>query len=302
MFFRWLFLFFCSFEAFAFFSLPPCGPESQGFDFFQSQFASSDFCAVWNPDFFSNGNRCCAPLMPAKKIPPRFKFSSRGATGYCQAMTPEQKQYWRDHQEGRLGDILLLLQKESEEQAFCSFSNGFLVHGKPVLGTSENHLLVRSQGRCLNFGIDAMVGLLEWVGREIGKIYSDAQWVIGDIAAPRGGRIFGKSGKRSHISHTSGQDADVGFLKDARTNFHLERNWVLLKKIFRNPWACVQGVFLDRRHIARLRRFASEDPDWKKFSSKIKHIPGHSDHFHIRIARSGCRLSEVQMDDVEVVE
>jgi hypothetical protein len=296
-----LFSFFLISQAFAFFSLAPCAPESQSVDFFQweSPESMSYFCAAWNPDFFSNGNRCCAALMSAKKM---YRRVERGSTDYCQAMTSEQKQYLKDYREGKLGDILTVLQKRSEDQAFCSFSNGFLVHGKPVVGTSLNHLLVRSEQRCLNFGVDAMVGLLEWTGREIGKVYADAQLAIGDIAAPRGGRIFGRSGKRSHISHTSGQDADIGFLKDARTNFPLERNWTLLKKIFHNPWACVQGVFLDRRHIAKLRRFAGRDPDWKKFSSRIKHIPGHRDHFHVRISTSGCSLPAPGMDEPEVLE
>jgi len=96
----------------------------------------------------------------------------------------------------------------------------------------------------------------------------------------------------------NGQDADLGFLKVEPNRegagrfsreFRVAENWWLLKKIFSNPIACVKVVFLDRRHIRKLKKFAGSDPMWSRLSPFIRHVRRHHDHFHIRVGdKSGA--------------
>jgi murein endopeptidase len=151
-----------------------------------------------------------------------------------------------------------------------------------------------------------MVGLLEWTGRQVGKQYSDPSYsgvrlVVGDISAPRGGCLAGRSGPRGHASHTTGQDADISFLvahagRNSPVPFHTEfdakTNWWLIKQIFKNPYACVKVIFLDKKLIRKLGKFARNDADWTQYGRFIRHMPAHQNHFHVRIGagpgQAGC--------------
>jgi murein endopeptidase len=276
---------------------------------------SFEFCAKWNPDFTANGHQCCGKKIIYggrfhRKMMPKCS-QSRGPLGYCAEVTPEQKFYIEAVQSGRVPDVLAHLKHEAErrrEQAFCTVNNGFLAYGRPVLGTPYNRLHVQSPERCLNFGTDAMAGMLEWVGVQIaqeypGDAYSGLKLILGNISGPRGGCLIGRSGRRGHASHTSGQDADVGFLtvkKNGASPFHFHRqfdakvNWWFIKKLFENPFACIKGIFLDRRHIRALERHARKDPSWPLYHRFIRHMPGHNNHVHIRIGNTpglpGCSL------------
>jgi hypothetical protein len=98
-----------------------------------------------------------------------------------------------------------------------------------------------------------------------------------------------------------GRDVDLGFLVakkgiDVQPRFHRQfdpkMNWWLIKKLFKNPITCVQVIFLDRRHIHSLQRFARFDPDWEAYRHYIRHMPGHQNHLHVRIGdwpgEAGC--------------
>ncbi len=241
---------------------PGCEPESdfQVFRFEdpikkEERQVNLDFCFKWNPDFSFNKRRCCAVFRPGRrnrnqnKCPP-----SRYKTSYCNEMTTEQVKYAADVKSGRIKDILEHIKREigrRGEQAYCTVNNGFLAHGRQIIPTDGNRLELRSPSRCLNFGTDGMAGMLEWVGRQVAQKYSDADFkrthvLIGDVAAPRGGCLWGRSGRRGHASHTSGLDADVGFLtptkgKASPLMFHKQLdakvNWWFLQQIFKNPFA-----------------------------------------------------------------
>ena len=151
-----------------------------------------------------------------------------------------------------------------------------------------------------------MVGMLEWLGRQLkeqysGEPYKGSRLLIGDISGPKGGCLYGPSGRKGHASHTSGQDADVGFLNfkagvdspaQFSREFNLTQNWSFIKKILKNPFACVKVIFLDRHNIHSLSKFAQKDEDWQKYSRFIRHMPGHKNHLHIRIGdgpgQPGC--------------
>jgi murein endopeptidase len=224
-------------------------------------------------------------------------------------MTEEQKIYSEAVASGKLGDLLNYITLEMGkrgDQAYCTTGNGFLAHGRRVVPTSENRIVVQAPEKCLNFGTDAMAGMMEWLGREISSKYSAAHHsgvhlILGDISAPRGGCLSNPSGKRRHASHTAGQDADVGFLtiksgKPSPTKFHRDfdasTNWWFIKKIFRNPFACVKVIFLDQRHIRTLSKYAHADSEWRSYHRFIRHMPGHKNHLHIRVGNgpgpAGC--------------
>ncbi len=270
-----------------------------------------DFCATWNPEWGHHGNRCCAKFVVSRKRSANRCAAQRRKASYCDEMTDEQRRYTQLAQSGKLGDVLELIRSDRGRypaQSYCQVNNGFLAWGRRLLPSQVNRISIRRPERCVDFGTDPLVGMLEWVGREVNKSYSGPEYsgvrlVVGDLSAPRGGCLSGRAGRRGHVSHTSGIDVDIGFLtvKENRPSpdrFHRDfdpkANWWLLKKIFSNSYACVKVAFLDRKHIAKLSRHASkEDPDeWARLARFIRHIKYHKDHLHIRVGdragKPGC--------------
>lgn len=280
------------------------------------------FCKQWNPDFTYNKNRCCgfSPLVAAqtvKKKQKRYNVTRR-KKGFCHEQAIEQVQYTQEILSDSTKDplsIITLDQKQRREQAFCSVNDGFLAHGRNIIPSHKNHVKLRFPDRCTNFGTDQMIGMLEWIGQEIDKKYPYLKYpnvhlLIGDIAAPRGGSLWGHSLRMVHKSHSNGQDADIGFFtvkKGGKSphNFHREfdpvRNWWLIKHIFQNPFACVKMSFLDKTAIAKLNVVAHKDPDWRRIRPYIIHAPGHHNHIHVRIGNApgkpGCLIPKPILED-----
>jgi len=267
------------------------------------------FCAKWNPDFSFKENQCCARTSWRYRRRGIKCTPSRAKMSYCDEMTDAQRRYEADVRAGRYPDVLALISWEVGrlDQAQCSPHDGFLAWGRPVVETAGNRLRLRRPDRCVHFGTDAMVGLLEWLGRQVGTRFAGDEYrgvrvLVGDVSAPRGGCLYGRGGRKGHASHTSGLDVDLGFLHAApgavspavfsRRGFEPELNWWFVKQIFANPYACVRSIYLDRRHLARLARAAGGDPDWNRLGRLIRHIPGHQNHFHVRIGEApgapGC--------------
>ncbi len=242
-------------------------------------------------------------------------------------MTPLQKEYSALAEAGKLEDVFTLIKRDQGkygDQAICSVNNGFLANGRRIVPTAQNRILINSPPKCMNFGTDPMVALIEWLGRIIGKGYSQKPYlgvrlVLGDVAGPRGGSHYGPSGRRGHASHTNGQDADIGFLtvkagqetpSKFTREFNSAGNWWMLKQIFRNPYACVKVVFLDRQHINALAKFAAKDFEWNIYRKFIRHMPGHKNHLHVRIGKGagqpGCEPNahpELELEeDLEYIE
>ncbi len=284
-----------------------------------------NFCSEWNPEFGYRGFRCCASG-PGRNVasksrrrrssnacaPDRVKWT------FCSDMTPAHRDYIEGVKSGRI-DALEHIQKSMGSrggQSFCGVSNGFLAEGRPLVPTEKNRIELRNEPRCANFGTDPMVGAFEWIGNEIRQEYHEpefqkARLIIGDLSAPRGGCISGRRGRRAHKSHTSGVDIDLAFFNPRAghppeerftRNFYVASNWWFLKKLFRNPFACVKVVFLDSRHISKLARYAKDDADWKKFRPFIRHVRGHRDHFHLRVGSgpgvAGC-MSDPNLEEAE---
>lgn len=274
------------------------------------------FCSEWNPDFGYRG-RCCPgkdAMIRAKRAKKPKCDPKRSKRSFCDEMTDEQRFYWEDVEQGRLGDVLDFLTDDlgsRGKQAYCGVNDGFLAFGRPIIPSEKNRIQLRTAGRCTNFGTDPMVAMLEWLGRQMGHEYSAPEFekvrlLVGDVSAPRGGCIAGRGGRRGHASHTNGQDADLGFVvaqanRASPDGFHQKfepkANWWFVKQLFNNPYACIKVVFLDRLWIRKLAKVAAGDPEWPKVSRFIRHVKNHRNHYHVRIGdgpgRPGC-LSDPQ--------
>jgi murein endopeptidase len=317
----------------------PCEPESEFADvpdkdedfLFGVKPPQIDFCATWNPEWGHHGNRCCAKFVVTRKRSANRCAAQRRKASYCDEMTSDQKLYSELAASGKLGDVLEQIRLDVGRypaQSYCNVNNGFLAWGRRLIPTLQNRIALRRPERCVDFGTDPLLGMLEWTGREISKSYSGPEhaglrFVVGDLSAPRGGCLSSRHGRRGHVSHTAGIDVDVGFLtpkikRASPDRFHRDfdpqANWWLLKKIFYNPYACVKVVFLDRRHIAKLSKYAAREDmeEWMKLARFIRHIKYHRDHLHIRVGdragKPGCAAdphpeleTEEDMDLVEEI-
>jgi murein endopeptidase len=258
-----------------------------------------EFCAEWNPEFSFNGNRCCRSLESTHTKKARVGcFSRRPRGSYCDEMSDEERDYTDAVKAGRVADILRDIDSSKGiRQSYCTVNNGFLAHGRRIIPSDLNRIVLRSPERCTEFGTDPMVGMIEWLGRQVAQKYSTPEMqgthlLIGDVSAPRGGCLAGPSGVHGHLSHTAGKDADIGLLtpkKDGRspTFFHndvnAEANWWMAKQIFKNPYACVKVIFFDRRNIRKLAKYAARDPDWRLYGRFFRHQAGHRNHMHVRV-------------------
>ncbi|MBC7384768.1 MAG: penicillin-insensitive murein endopeptidase [Cryobacterium sp.] len=291
-----------------------------------------DFCAKWNPEFAYRGYRCCSNQITGR-VPASIARKGRRRRGggrsngcapdrqkwtFCDGMTPAQREYTENVKSGRVDPLLSVSENMGSHgnQAFCNTSNGFLVEGRPIIASPLNRIEIRNELRCSNFGTDPMVGAIEWVGREIKREFHEpeferARLIMGDASAPRGGCVAGRSGRRAHKSHTSGQDIDVtffnpraGFAPEERftKTFYVASNWWFLKKVFKNPFACIKIIFTDQKNIRMLDRYAKDDPEWSKVRRFIRHAKGHRDHFHIRVGSGpgvpGC-MSDPNLEEDE---
>ncbi len=290
---------------------------------------TADFCATWNPEFAYRGYQCCSKKLytyvsTGRKsrrqnscAPNRIKWT------FCDERTPDQVEYIEQVEKGKVKDVLgdiLASAAGKGQQAFCHSDEGFLAAGRPLVPTEANRVSLRNAARCTNFGTDQMIGALEWMGREIKHEYREkefqhAKLVVADIAAPRGGCISGRGGRRAHKSHGNGIDADLGYFNPVNSKpgeerfnklFYVATNWWFLKKLFKNPYACVKSVFVDQSHIRKLERYAHTDPEWAKLRPYIRHVRGHKDHFHIRVGDvpgvPGCNHAPDPNDDEEVAD
>lgn len=272
-----------------------------------------DFCAEWNPEFVHNGGHCCGKFTFSRRQNKRLRCAPNrfSGGGYCAERTAEQAQYEKDVASGKIPDALEAIIWDvgrKGNQAWCTVNNGFLAWGRPIVATEKNRVLLRSPDRCTHYGTDGMIGMIEWTGRQLAKEYKGPEFeglrlIVGDISAPRGGCLVGRSGRKGHASHTSGQDVDLGLLlpksrmstvQTFHKTFDPKANWWLLKQLFHNPFACVKVVFLDRSHIHKLAKYMSKipDPEWSTLRRFIRHVPGHKNHHHVRIGEGpglpGC--------------
>lgn len=259
-----------------------------------------DFCSEWNPEFSFNGHRCCRSLATTHARKSRVSCYIRHKNGgFCDEVTAQQRDYITQQQSGQAADVLELINHDlgHRDQAFCTANNGFLAYGRPLVPSEKNRVVLRDSSRCTEFGTDSMVGMIEWLGRQVATEYAGADYsrthlLIGDISAPRGGCLSGKSGAVGHLSHTNGEDADIGLLNVRKNgpspaafsnDFDAKANWWMIKQILKNPYACVKVIFLDKHHIKKLSKVVWKDEDWPAYRRYLRHQKGHRNHIHVRV-------------------
>lgn len=259
-----------------------------------------DFCSEWNPEFSFNGHRCCRSLASTHGRKNRMScFVHHRGGGFCHEVTAQQKEYISKAETGQSGDVLDMIAKElgHRDQAYCTANNGFLAYGRPLVPSDKNRIQFRDSSRCTQFGTDSMIGMVEWLGRQIAKEYPAPDYartrlLVGDISAPRGGCLTGSSGYIGHLSHTNGEDADIGLLNVRKggpspaafsNDLDPKTNWWMIKQVLKNPYACVKVIFIDKRHIKKISKIAYNDPDWPQYRRYLRHQKGHRNHMHVRV-------------------
>lgn len=331
--------------------LPPL-PESSFLE--TPEGYTPEFCSEWNPEYAFQGYQCCGSKTfssdsisskgknsrdPSSRRRRRRRSSApfcapgRNGSNRCSERTFEQiqfeseiKQKIKDQKLGEHEVIDLLeerIQRQVElkarSQAYCGFSNGFVVDALPIVPSPFNRLMLNSEDRCTNYGTDYLLYLMEFLGQSIRTEFREdefqnARLVIGDAVAPRGGCLAVRRGRRGHKSHTNGQDIDIAFfnpramtpsqVEEARryraknkanevpeslmpsrmftNDMFVASNWWLLKKMYseENEKTCVRNIFLDRRHIDQLNRYSASIGEQELFKKISDYISHEKGHLH----------------------
>lgn len=159
------------------------------------------------------------------------------------------------------------------------------------------------------YGTWELVQLLERAARRVAFRIPGARLAVGELSAPKGGRIAG------HRSHQSGRDVDIGFYMttadgqpyhgwafaefngrgvgtgpNAMLRFDDARNWELVKKLVSDAEARVQYIFVGRKLRQRLLSYAratGAPPRTIERAAAVMTQPAvghpHRNHFHVRI-------------------
>ncbi|WP_437630791.1 penicillin-insensitive murein endopeptidase [Sorangium sp. So ce854] len=161
----------------------------------------------------------------------------------------------------------------------------------------------------VQWGLPALVGMIERAARGVAKRYPGAVLEVGDLSRRHGGEVH------RHGSHESGRDVDLGFYAlDARgkqvhapfflrfnarlasTNvpgarFDVPRNWLLVQHLLTDPRARVSHIFISDplRHalIAHAKRIGVSRALIVRAQLAMMQPTGaepHDDHMHVRIS------------------
>jgi hypothetical protein len=181
--------------------------------------------------------------------------------------------------------------------------------GYPGDGSVEGAMpMVDGPGRMLRhtpwkaWATRTTVATIDLVLREWARRYPSEQVIIvGNLSARDGGKL------QPHSSHQSGRDVDLSYpqIWDHKSelapqdmsarNLNRELTWSLLELL--RETGAVEAVYIDRKLQQLLYEFALESAryskkdleNWMEYPSPtgtgspfIQHVPGHSDHLHVR--------------------
>lgn len=174
----------------------------------------------------------------------------------------------------------------------------------------------RWERRGLRYGVDELVSLIVWTGRELDRAHPGAAFAVADLSLASGGP------SAWHRSHQHGRDVDIVFVTRAKSGelqrpdemrrfagsgvvvrrggapvspepdvyFDVARNWTLVKLLLSNPIADVQYIFVSddlKQTLIEHASAAGEPADLIGRASYLLHQPSdsaaHDDHFHVRI-------------------
>jgi penicillin-insensitive murein DD-endopeptidase len=198
-------------------------------------------------------------------------------------------------------------------------NRGILVDGV-VLEETDAVRWLRNDDR--HFALPRLTAAIQRAGASVAAARPGPPLYVGDLSARHGGSASG------HRSHRSGVDADLllfwttlegapiptpgfrhvgadGLAYDGGTyiRFDVEREWLLVESLLRDPAARVQWIFASEVLEAILLEWAQargSDPDIVRRAQEVMLQPTgaavHDDHIHIRTAcdqdeiAEGCRI------------
>lgn len=178
------------------------------------------------------------------------------------------------------------------------------------------HAPPRWERRGLRYGVDELVSLIVWTGRELDRIHPGAAFAVADLSLPAGGP------SAWHRSHQHGRDVDIVFITRSGAGelqptptmrrfagsgvvverggepatpepdvyFDVARNWTVVKLLLSNPIVDVQYIFVSddlKQTLLDHAMAAGERIDLIRRAGYLLHQPSdsaaHDDHFHVRI-------------------
>jgi murein endopeptidase len=188
-------------------------------------------------------------------------------------------------------------------------NSGTLVGGKQFRDTPfMSRLLVHKKSK-VSFALPNLLAVLNRAARTVARKHPGSLLDVGELSRKEGGRI------KSHLSHQSGRDADVGFYitdldgsairaprflrfdgrgdgrDDPTVRFDDQRNWEFVRALLEDPNEEVRQIFIYAPLRARLLAYAAKVKAPRQLRAKaaaammqpVNALP-HDDHFHIRIS------------------
>ena len=122
------------------------------------------------------------------------------------------------------------------------------------------------------------------------------QFSIGDLSVQGGGKLS------PHLSHQSGRDVDITYVRDSSGKLDVEKNWFLIEYFLKTKK--VQYIFVDYALQADFYKFARSKgyseaelrtliqyPNGKQsYMAIVRHSKGHVSHLHVRFV---CASTDV---------
>lgn len=188
--------------------------------------------------------------------------------------------------------------------AVGSYNEGTLQDAECLQESGEGYMqLYRDMERI--WGTSEMITMIEATGRDMNSRYPGKDRLqVEDISVKHGGDISG------HASHENGLDVDIQFYKldgqehvsngqgayrqfaapmvnkdgSLSENFDVERNWELMKSLFKNGH--VARIFIDEKIKQALCQYANSKNELREYATvlrNMKHEDNHADHLHVRM-------------------
>ena len=192
--------------------------------------------------------RCCGTMRETANSPGAGSRcdAHRNRANYCSEITEDQKEYVDAVNAGKVGDLLEFLTAQAQRrplQAMCNVNSGFLVKAVRSfrLPTISSRFVRPAVARIT----EPSRWSLCWSGSGVRSKKNFSRTIRAFISCSetfrrRAGAAFASAGgKRGHMSHMSGQDADIGFVTPMKNkpspdtlhkNLQPKPNWWFLKQ------------------------------------------------------------------------
>jgi penicillin-insensitive murein endopeptidase len=188
-------------------------------------------------------------------------------------------------------------------------NSGTLIGGRQFRDTPFMSRLSVHKKSKVSFALPNLLAVLNRAARSVARKHPGSMLDVGELSRKEGGRI------KSHLSHQSGRDADVGFYMtdldgspiraprflrfdgrgdgrdDPTVRFDDQRNWEFVRALLEDPNEEVRQIFIYAPLRARLLAYAAKVKAPRQLRAKaaaammqpVNALP-HDDHFHIRIS------------------